>query len=59
MEIAHEVSVAMLAIWVVLAIGRRWHAEPHWRDRAGRALGGAWIAYWLLDSVLRPLWLGF
>ena len=58
-EIASDVSVAMLAFWVVLALGQRWHAEPHWRDRLGRALGGAWIVYLFFDSVLWPLWLQF
>ena len=58
-EIANEVSVAMLAFWVVLALGRRWHAEPHWRDRLGRAIGGAWIVYLFIDAVLSPLWLQF
>jgi hypothetical protein len=56
-EIADQVSVAVLALWIVLAIGQRWHAEPHWRDRHGRALGWAWIVYWFLASVLSPLWL--
>ena len=28
-EIADEVGVAMLALWVVLALGRRGHAEPN------------------------------
>jgi hypothetical protein len=58
-EIAHEVSVAVLAMWVVLALGRRWHAERHWRDRLGRALGGLWITYSFFDAVLSPLWLKF
>lgn len=58
-EVADHVSLAILALWVVLALGRRWHAEPHWRDRLGRALGAAWIGYWFLDEVLSPLWLVF
>jgi hypothetical protein len=54
-EIAEQVSVAILAMWIVLAIGRRWRAEPHWRDRLGRALGMAWIGYWFVNVILSPL----
>lgn len=56
-EIADQVAVAVLALWIVLALGRRWHAEPHWRDRLGRALGIAWFAYLILAGILAPLWL--
>jgi hypothetical protein len=58
-EIADQISVSILALWIVLALGRRWHSEPHWRDRLGRALGYAWVGYWFLDGVLSPLWLGW
>jgi hypothetical protein len=56
-EVAEQVSVAILAFWVVLALGRRWHAEPHWRDRLGRALGFAWFGYLIVHHVVAPLWL--
>jgi len=58
-EIADQVSVATLAFWLVLAVGRRWRAEPHWRDRLGRGLGAAWLCYWFVDGVLSPLWLNW
>lgn len=50
-EVANQVSVSVLAFWLVLALGGRWRAEPHWRDRLGRVIGLAWIAYWLLNLV--------
>lgn len=56
-EMADQISVSIVALWIVLALGRRWHAEPHWRDRLGRALGFAWAGYWFVDGVLSPLWL--
>lgn len=56
-EIADQISVVILAMWIVLALGRRWHAEPHWRDRLGRLMGFGWVGYWVLDGVFSPLWL--
>jgi hypothetical protein len=37
------VTFAIGGTWVVLAAGSLWKAERHWIDRAGRALGVAWI----------------
>ena len=35
---------AVGAVWLVLALSRRWRPEKSWIDRLGRALGVAWIA---------------
>lgn len=43
-------GMAIAASWLMLAIGGRWRSEPSWIDRAGRALGWAWVA-------LTPLYL--
>lgn len=53
---AEAIAVAVAVTWAVLALGRRWHAEPHWRDRLGRAIGSAWVAYWFLGWVVQSLW---
>jgi hypothetical protein len=29
--------------WWILALGKRWRAEPSWIDRFGRALGAYWV----------------
>lgn len=29
--------------WMILFVGGRWQADPHWIDRAGRILGLAWL----------------
>jgi hypothetical protein len=38
-----SVSFATAALWVLMAACGRWHAEPSWIDRAGRAVGTLWI----------------
>jgi hypothetical protein len=45
-----EVGCAVAAAWVVQGLSGRWHAEPSWLDRAGRALGFFWIA------MIPPSW---
>lgn len=34
---------AVMGVWLVLLLSRRWRAEPTWADRAGRAVGGCWL----------------
>ncbi len=45
---------AVFVAWILLWVGGRWHPEPSWIDRAGRALGIAWIVamllYWFVKS---------
>jgi hypothetical protein len=50
------VPAAVLLAWLVLALTRRWSAEPSWIDRAGRCLGVAWIAMVLLFVVGFVVW---
>ena len=38
------VGLAVMATWLVLALGGRWRREPSWVDRAGRLLGFCWLA---------------
>ncbi len=38
------VPVTVMVAWIVLAVSRKWHAEPSWIDRAGRRLGVLWLA---------------
>lgn len=39
---------ALLAVWLVLWLGRVWRCEASWIDRAGRALGIFGVVYGLL-----------
>src|SRR5262249_4634363 len=43
---------AIAAVWLNLAIGRRWCPEPDWVDRAGRLIGVLWIALFLFMSLV-------
>ena len=47
----HSAGVAVGAVWLVLALGGAWKAEPTSIDRWGRTLG----AYWLLMIPLQIL----
>ncbi len=38
------VPATVVLVWVMLAVTRKWQAEPSWIDRAGRLLGVLWIA---------------
>jgi hypothetical protein len=38
-----SVSFATAGLWVLMAACGRWHGEPSWIDRAGRAVGILWI----------------
>jgi hypothetical protein len=51
LAIAGTVAVA----WVVLAVSRRWAAEPSWIDRLGRFLGVSWIVAALCLVVERSI----
>ena len=42
----------MLGAWLALLLARRWHPEPSWIDRMGRALGLYWVSPAL--RLLRP-----
>jgi hypothetical protein len=46
---------SVAAAWVVLALCRRWRAEPGWLDRLGRLLGAAAIGTALLGLVIYRL----
>ena len=50
------VPSAVLVAWIVLALIRRWTAEPSWIDRAGLCLGLAWVAMVPLFVVGFVLW---
>jgi hypothetical protein len=41
--IPSEAGCAVAAAWIIQGLGGRWHAEPTWLDRTGRALGLFWI----------------
>jgi hypothetical protein len=47
----HSAGIAVGGVWLVLALGGTWRAEPTWIDRWGRALG----IYWLLMIPLQFL----
>jgi hypothetical protein len=39
-----RIAVAVAAVWLILAVSRRFRPEPSWIDRLGRAMGVLWIA---------------
>ena len=41
---AFGISTAVAAVWLLLAVSRRWRSQPDWLDRLGRALGVYWVA---------------
>jgi hypothetical protein len=47
-----RVGFAVLGAWAALLMTRGWRPQPSWLDRAGRALGLAWIAMALLHLIL-------
>jgi hypothetical protein len=48
--LASQVGAAVVASWIVLALGRRWRPEPSWVDRMGRLLGACWVLVFLVAS---------
>jgi hypothetical protein len=46
---------SVAAAWLILALCRRWRAEPGWVDRLGRLLGATAIATALLGLVIYRL----
>jgi hypothetical protein len=40
---AFGISVAVAAVWLLLAVSGRWRSEPDWLDRVGRCLGAYWV----------------
>jgi hypothetical protein len=57
-DLGQDTGLAIAALWVVLALGRRWRASPDWIDRLGRLIGAGWVASTvaalLLMYVLMP-----
>jgi hypothetical protein len=51
-DLDFDIGYALLAIWAVLALGRRWRTSANWHDRLGRVAGASWIAYLLVFHVL-------
>jgi hypothetical protein len=44
-------GMMVILVWLVLALGQRWSADPTWIDRTGRVIGGLWIIVSLLYFV--------
>jgi len=42
---------AVATVWVILALGGGWRAEPSWIDRCGRWLGWTWVIGYFVDMV--------
>jgi hypothetical protein len=51
--LAEDTSLAIAALWVMLALGRRLRAAPDWTERLGRVVGAAWIAFAVLGILLK------
>jgi hypothetical protein len=50
------VAPVVVGAWLALGLGRRWRADPAWIDRAGRALGLYWVAYFVVLELYRLVW---
>jgi hypothetical protein len=48
--ITERAAVAVAAVWLVQATGRRWRPEPGWIDRAGRVVGACWVVVFVLGT---------
>jgi hypothetical protein len=46
-DVRRDVTVAVTATWITLAIVGCWHPERAWDDRLGRFLGVVWIVFYL------------
>ena len=53
-EIARPIGGAVVALWLLLWVGRSWRAEPSWRDRLGRSLVILWLGYALVEEFFLP-----
>jgi hypothetical protein len=40
---AFGISTSVAAVWLLLAVSRRWRSQPDWLDRFGRVLGFYWV----------------
>lgn len=45
------IAAAVVAVWALLILDRRWRPERSWIDRLGRCLGISWIAAGLAASM--------
>ena len=52
-ELGVDVSLGVVSLWAVLAVGGRWRAAPIWPDRLGRAVGVAWVLIAVLSDLLQ------
>jgi hypothetical protein len=53
---ASPVAIAVITAWTLMAALGRWRAEASWIDRAGRAVGVAWVAMALMDWFRWPIY---
>jgi hypothetical protein len=55
-----RVAFAVLGVWTCLLLAKRFRCEPTWIDRAGRAIGFAWIflayAGWFRYVIASVIW---
>ncbi len=51
--LGEETSLGVVALWCILAIGRRWRPAPDWTDRLGRGVGAAWVLRAVLGVLLK------
>jgi hypothetical protein len=50
-QAASHMGMAVALAWVVAGAGGRLRPEPSWVDRAGRAMGVAWIALSFIERI--------
>jgi hypothetical protein len=51
-DLGQDTGMAIAAVWIVLALGRRWRSAPIWADRVGRLIGAGWIAFAITGLLL-------
>jgi hypothetical protein len=42
---------SIAVVWIVLALGGRWHPQPAWSDRLGRLLGWIWLTGYFIGLL--------
>ena len=52
-------GLAVAAAWSLQVLNGRWHSEPNWLDRAGRAVGWAWIILMVIYPWILSVEWGF
>jgi hypothetical protein len=48
--LARPVGLTVAVVWIIMALGRRWHGRADWVELTGRLLGVGWIVIFLVQE---------